>query len=234
MARLTDTISTAAFASRPTAANAGRLNVPSDGFSLSRDTGAAWANWGPVFPLTTPVDPGTWVNQLGATLATTKDSLYLYCAHQNASSIHARVQSIHAAPYTYTFGCLPLLGAGTNNSVGFCWRNSGSSKLVTVGLYWTAGSVIDLAIFKWTNETTFSASYLDQVHSQQYGPLVWLQLQDDSTNRIVSISADGQNFIQVHAVGRTDFITADQIGIFVDPESNTFDAAMTVVSMKQT
>jgi hypothetical protein len=47
------------------------------------------------------------------------------------------------------------------------------------------------------------------------------------------VSTDGQNFKVIHTVGRTDFLTADQVGFFVNDQSNTIAAGMTLLSWKQ-
>ena len=60
---------------------------------------------------------------------------------------------------------------------------------------------------------------------------MFLRLEDNGTNRRVGISQDGENFMYLHSVARTDFITnPDQLCILVDPES--VGAAMRVLSWK--
>jgi len=44
----------------------------------------------------------------------------------------------------------------------------------------------------------------------------FFRIEDDNTNRISSFSFDGQNFLVAHSVGRTDYITADEIGIAIN------------------
>jgi len=42
-------------------------------------------------------------------------------------------------------------------------------------------------------------------------PCLWFRITDDGTNRICHVSGDGQHFITIHSVGRTDFLTADEV-----------------------
>jgi hypothetical protein len=42
--------------------------------------------------------------------------------------------------------------------------------------------------------------------------MLWLRLEDDGTNRKAHYSIDGQVFRLLHSVGRTDYLTADEIG----------------------
>jgi hypothetical protein len=44
------------------------------------------------------------------------------------------------------------------------------------------------------------------------------------------MSADGQHFMAIHTVGRTDFLTADEVGIVVNSQNATFAAAGTLLS----
>ena len=63
---------------------------------------------------------------------------------------------------------------------------------------------------------------------------MWFQIADDNTNRICSISQDGQNFDTFHSVGRTDFLTADQIGICLRSQTTTGTLARaTLISWKE-
>jgi hypothetical protein len=52
---------------------------------------------------------------------------------------------------------------------------------------------------------------------------------DNSTNRICSYSVDGQNWFVFHTVGRTDFLTADEVGFYIDVENATFGTGITLI-----
>lgn len=84
-----------------TAAKAGSLYLPNNGISILRDTGAAFAEWGPAFPLTKPVDGDfAWINQGGATVSTTTGGILLQGAADAGTQLRIRKKAKPATPYT--------------------------------------------------------------------------------------------------------------------------------------
>ena len=53
------------------------------------------------------------------------------------------------------------------------------------------------------------------------GPMLWIQIADDGSNRTTSISIDGLNFVQTHSVSRTDFLTGDQLVFGIDSNGSS-------------
>lgn len=226
-----DLVRTATYASRPTVGIAGRLFLPSDGFVVERDSGSAWAPWGPLFPLTAPVDGDfSWTAQGSATVSTTKGGIYLSIAANGGASWRIRRKSVPTAPYSVTIGFIPN-GIGFNCAWGLILRQSSDGKLVTINKAATSNA---LAVNKWTNETTFSAAYVTITSGLDiYCPMVWFRFTDNNTNRIASMSSDGQNFVDIHSVSRTDFLTPDQVGFGIF-DNATYTNAMTLLSWNQT
>lgn len=222
MGRLQDVIAQTAHASRSAAANNGRVHFTTDGYTISRDDGTAWDPYGPCFPFTTPTDPGTWVNQGSSTIATTKDALVLTgAATGSGANLVCRVQSA-TAPWTLTVFARGLLfgksASGGFNGFGVCARSSSGAQIHAFGIFAQASGLLLLRSTKYTSATAFSADYTSNTFS---GDLNWLRIADDNTNRICSVSPDGQNWITVHSVTRTDFVTADQCGLFLSTENTT-------------
>jgi hypothetical protein len=60
-----------------------------------------------------------------------------------------------------------------------------------------------------------------------------MRIADTGTSRICSWSADGQNWHDLHSIGRTDFLTADEVGFYVNSQSATYPAACTLISWAQ-
>jgi hypothetical protein len=227
-----DSTTTAAYASRPAASNDGNLFLPSDGFQIERDTGSVWAPWGPIFPLTAPVDGDfSWVNQGGASVSTTKGGIFLLGPAGTGVNLRCRVKSAPATPYTITAAFLPRVPGVDFAGAGLLFRQSSDGKMASIGIGHSANVSID--VNKWTNATTFSAQYASLTTKTFYSP-TFLRITDNGTNRICSWSNDGQNFLQIHSVGRTDFLTADQVGFFVNAQQATWDVAMTLLSWKET
>jgi WD40 repeat protein len=168
-----------------------------------------------------PSDSGfAWVNQGSSTLATTNGVLTLVGAATGAgaANIVARVKTAPSTPYTITAYVLPCMSHKAFNGYGLCFRQSSDGKL---HLFDVVGGDLGLTTLglrsaKFTNATTFSADYQLARTCEQYR---WLRIADNGTNRLCSISSDGINWLQIHSIGRTDFLTADQVGFCVATEN---------------
>lgn len=227
-------ITTAAYGSRQAAAKAGRLFLPNNGFYIERDTGSAWAPWGPVFPMTPPVSGDfAWINQGSTTIDTTNGGIYIETPATSGTNIRLRKKSAPATPYTVTVALIPNLYPANYSNCGIGWRQSSDGKMVMFRLVSDSANVSSLVVAKLTDATTFSANYVAFEHRHMWGPVVWLRIADNGTNRICSISGDGQHFIALHSVGRTDFLTGDEIGFMVEANQTSGPAGMTLLSWKE-
>lgn len=224
---------TAAVGSEPSGPLTGDVFLPNNGVYLQRYSGSAWVPWGPIFPMTAPVDASfAWINQGGASVDTTYGGIYL--AVPAAAGVNWRIRKLAApsTPYTIT-ACFLLDTFGADNAyIALGWRESSSSKIVTFGLQMNTGS--RLKVDKWTNETTFSATYIDFIARSGSSSCAWLRITDNGTNRICSVSSDGQHWIAVHTVGRTDFLTANEVLFGGQSQNGTYDAGFSLLSWKQT
>lgn len=223
---------TDAYGSLPAAADEGRLFLPNDGFYIERDTGAAWEPWGPIFPMVEPVSGDyAWINQGSASLNTTPGGIYLLAPATGAGtpSVVIRKKAAPSTPYTITAAFIPQLTTASGLSVGVGWRQSSDGKLVYIALD-IGGAALN--VYKFTSPTVFSATYAG-VAILAVWPL-FVRFTDNGTNRIVSWSRDGQNFLQIHSVGRTDFLTADEVMFAAQAQLASGNAAMTLLSWKET
>lgn len=226
---------TAAHASRPAAGNAGDLFLPNDGFYIERDTGAAWAPWGPIWPITPPDDGSfTWVNQASGTSTTTRGGIILTRPAASGDNVTGKFKSAAATPWTVTALVVVSAVQAAFQSAGLAYRQSSDGKIVTCGLI-TTGGLFSLVSSKWNSATSFSADYGGvTAYAGSIGHLVWLRIGDDGTNRNFYVSTDGHTFYLVHTVGRTDFLTADQVGFFVSVNNASNAPTLTLLSWKQT
>jgi hypothetical protein len=225
-----DSIYTAAYASRPAPANDGDLFLPSNGFVLERDTGAAWVPWGPIFPLTAPVDGDfAWINQGGATVSTTNGGIYLNAPASASMNMRIRKKAAPATPYTITAWILPLINHGLS-FVNFGFREAATGELHHWRYGYNAGTIA-LSVIRSTSPTVDDSSDTDIVAHWQHR--LCLRIADNGTNRIFSYSIDGVNFIDWFSVGRTVFLTADEIFFAADTRSATYPAGVTLISWKQ-
>jgi hypothetical protein len=235
-----DSSHTAAYASRPAASNAGDLYLPSDGVVIERDTGAAWVPWGPLYPLTEPpaVASFGWVNQGTSTATKEKGGLYLAGQNSTGSGVHAvraLTKAAPATPYTVTLAWLPNFPISlTNCFAGLVWRQSSDGKLVAYWIGRTTAGALQLLVSKYTNASTLSANYTSITEQHlAFGGVIWLQFSDDGTNRICRWGTDGQHWQDFHSVGRTDFLTADEVGFCGNLMAAAGTVGLNVISWKE-
>jgi hypothetical protein len=214
---------TGLIAARDVAGQAGRLYLPTEGF-VSQDTGLAW-DMMPLSKLTPPVSGDfTWVNQGTSTVAATK-GMMVVTSQSSASvdSLRLLVKTAPATPYTITVCILPQSPTYANSSLvgqyGICWRDSGSGKIITYG-WGLTNYPTTFSYSQWTNYTTLSANQFQYSVPAQCP--FWIRFSDDGTYRTVELSGDGVGWALVSpAQGRTVFLTADQVGLFVNSWVNT-------------
>lgn len=233
------TIHDEAYGSPPGSEAAGDLWLPTDSFyALRRNDGdTAWVPWGPLYPMTLPVDGDyAWINQGAASVSAAKGGLYLSIAAGAAGqSLRIRKKTAPATPYTITAalqGAVVAAGGASEVHFGLCFRQSSDGKLHTLTVD-PFSTVTRLWSTKWTNATTFSAQYTTLGLTETLENLIWFRIADDGTNRICSISRDGQNFLPVHSVGRTDFLTADEVGFYISGSNAAAGIGLTLLSWKE-
>jgi hypothetical protein len=213
-----DNFQVGAYASLPAAAKAGRVYIPNDShYNLIYDNGSAWEYYVRGIKATPLVGATfTWLNQ-GATTATdSAGGVYLSrLCNTTTNEFSGKYKSMGSAPWTVTVHIRPNLPE--QNFVGYAlfFRESSSGKLHVFSIQ--HDTVWKCCSRKMTNESTFSADYMV---SPQI-PMEWLRIQDNNTNRIISVSADGVNWKNIHTVGRTDFLTANQAGFAIGCERQT-------------
>lgn len=233
-----DICTTAAFGSRSAAEKDGRIFFPNDGFTISRDTGSAWREWGPIHPLTVPVSGNfAWINQGSATI-TDVGSLILFGPASATNNLRVRKKAAPSVPYTIT-ALIDFQTPPANVAQGgILFRESSSGKMHGFALAYNTGAGdttfgLNIVSSKWTDATNFSASY-STVARLPYGILnrAWLRISDDNTNRILSLSINGLNWFTFHSIGRTDFLTANEVGFYVN-SANSLDIYSTLHSWKE-
>lgn len=203
---LGDNIVQTTWAARGAATRRGQIWYQTDGPYVAIADGSAWVNR----LVNSLVEPptwfgsGSWVNQGTATLTTSKGFYRLVTPTGN---VRAFVKSVPAAPYTLivAFDCLVSTG-----EAGICLRGAGGN-IITYGASVTG----EILAKKWDNENSFNSSYSPDLYNG-LRPRTWLKLEDDNTDRILSISIAGADFQPMLTVGRTDFLTPTQIGFFVN------------------
>lgn len=223
---------TSAYASRPAATASGALFFPDDSFYIERDNGSAWIPWGPIFPMTQPVDGDfSWFNQGGASVSTTNGGIFLSLPSTATTQFRGRIKA-KTAPYTITAGVLPLFYPANFVRIGIFFTDGTKTHVFGVTYNSSATDIHHLCSSKFTSATAISADY-SILTTRFFGPVLWFRIADDNVNRICSFSSDGINFIPFHTIGRTDFLTATSVGFGGDIE-NSNAGGLTLLSWKET
>lgn len=218
----TSVMMTGVYASRPAANSvpAGACYYATDSPIWARSDGTNWTEFFGSYKLTNDTFPSTWVNQGSATSDTAKGGVYLEGPATAGNDWHFLVKTAPATPYTITM--IAHRNQAHYAQVAAVFRESSSGKLALLDQYGVATSIDSrnkIGSDKFNSPTSFSANYtaLDAF----WAPLMWYRLQDNGTNRILSYSLDGIHFITFHTVGRTDFLTANEVGFGVNANGTT-------------
>ncbi|MCA9915037.1 MAG: hypothetical protein KC496_16900, partial [Anaerolineae bacterium] len=210
---------------RPTSdVGEGDLFLPTDAFGIERRTACDWQVWGPIYPLTAPDLTGfSWVNQGDASAVQSGASIYMEAPKKTSDNLRLLVMSAPSTPYTITIHFQALMWHAFKNAVGLVWRNSSSGKVVTLGCVSSnAASAVGYftEIHRYNSPTSWNSTIAD---FDMPGIFPWLRIEDDGTNRKSYVSINGQNWIEINSISRTDFITPDQVGFFINPQDSASD-----------
>lgn len=193
--------------------------------------GSRWYSQGYGQPTINPIIADfSWLNQGSSTIGYVNGGALLSIPASGSLAFRGMDKAAPATPYSIIAGLLlNFLGVNTTDTLGLYF--SDGTKLHTFGVGFSADYYILSGKFNTT--TSYSANYTAPPYAT-FGPLVWLKIQDDGTNRICSISADGkENWITLHSVGRTDFLTATRVGFGGSVTNSSNPASILVVSWEQ-
>lgn len=153
-------------------------------------------------------------------------------------SIHAYYRPAPSTPYNLTVAFLPHLVMNSNNTVGIGWRSSATPPQYS--LYSTGVSNGNSLIWRWYNWTTYNAYNSDYTNgtalpTMMHGPLAWMRIRDDGTNRLIYHSSNGINWTSVGSVARTNFMTPTYICLHVsDAQVTTTPIGNNIIHMEIT
>ena len=234
---IADNCQDVAYSSLPAAEKAGRTIHVSDSPHMFRDNGSTLDAYsgGPRIYVPPLASAFTWDNQNSATA--TDNAGTLYVSKQSSGTISNQMITLYktapSAPYKVTAKILADFAPQNFNGWGMGWRQSSDGKLAGYMHIFVGALMVGFAR-KFTNSTTWSADYFGSLPQQH---LPWLRIEDDNTNRICSVSPDGINWKVVHTIGRTDFLTGNQICLFLNPEKQvggtTVTNAVSLVSWRE-
>lgn len=205
------------YSALPAAGFTGRTYDCTDNGNRYRDNGTTWdlVSLGGLGLAGTEPPSASWsTTTLGSsTFAANRGGRLLTCVSAAGNNLRVEYRTLSPAINYTASAVIDLTNITIQSSPsigGLVLRNSSSGSLITFFWGYDLGSGgYLLTVWKWTNATTLSASYA------QFGlnvPPQALRFRDDGTNRIAEFTHNGIDWITYHSVGRTDFITPDQIG----------------------
>lgn len=220
------------YASLPATCTKGDMYYTSD--SIYTFVATATNTWTPFYrgrQVTIPVSGDfAWINQGSATVTSTAGNVVLYAPAGASNSCRIRKKTAPATPYVIEAGFEVFYGSGNFAEAGLCFRQSSDGKLSN---FYTIQPGQTMSVSKWTDPTTFSAGYTPSLApAGAIGQVIWMRIADDGANRICSFAPDGLNWVTVHSVARTDFLTADEVGFYANM-SNSVAVFMNLFHWKQ-
>jgi hypothetical protein len=215
-------------ANRPTAGTAGRIFMPSDGYYIQVDTGAAWNTYVKGQKCTAPpVASGlTGVYTTAQdTLTDTKEGLELKRVGTGGAQNYQCmfVKALPSAPYALTVGVnIKTIYQAGYWGIGICLSDGNSGTPKMTGFYFmfrgTAFTNLNIQNTYWTNSTTVSTenNVAFNTWSGVDFPILWMRIRDDNTNRYYELSSCKDGMWQIFATKtRTDFLTPTHGGLFL-------------------
>lgn len=186
--------------------------------------GGGGGGGGSSFTLTPPVDGDfSWVNQGGSSTATVTtdfgDAVVLSVPASGSKNNRLRVMNAPVGAFTVTAYFKILADPSDFWNAGLTFYDSGSGKQASFQVSQVGTPVLGSSTFN--SVTSFNADYRSVgLNLFPHGMEFLLRIADDTTNRICSWSVDGVNFQTFHSVGRTNFMTADQIGFWANSQNS--------------
>jgi hypothetical protein len=176
-----------------------------------------------------------WINQGIATeVATTihgSAGLYLSAAAGGGTGFRIRKKAAPATPWGVRLRFIPNIIADNFFSVGLVMRQSSDGKMATFMLEYNSVRMIVARTYSSAsvfNATVGIAAPYDFGH-EVYG----LQMEDNGTNRVWSMIADGKNPLTLATEGRTTYLTANEMGYAIQVDSAIWGGGMTVLSWEE-
>lgn len=187
--------------------------------------------WYPAFTAPPAVSNWAWVNQGAASAADVTGGILFKPDRGTSNNVNLFKKAAPAIAYKLTVGFLQAIYAPNSNTswLGLAWRESGSGFIITVSPMGAQdGGIGFFRLDRWNSATSYNGNYISGNGLQNGGP-IWLELEDDHTDRIVRIGPHPDDMIEVHRVSRTHFGTMDEIGLFGYIQHSSAIAAMRLI-----
>jgi hypothetical protein len=142
----------------------------------------------------------TWLNQVDSTVADTAQGMAITSPAKNVAADALRILKKAAPATPYTITAKVKLNAITANffGVGIGWRDSATGKLETLMLDTGTAMRFLTQRFSALNTVASETSYATSMAVHE----LWMRIADDGTNRVMSASLDGLNFILLDSTAK--------------------------------
>jgi hypothetical protein len=227
------TVQRGLYASAPSCAGSQFIYSATDAALQGFCDGASHLDWKYKSVTVTPTVVGdlvTWYAQGGASTVSYQGSWALVGTTAN-DGVHGRYKTAPATPFSVVACLEQFVGSNTFATAGMFWTDG--TKAITIDTTTQAGGNASgpIEINKFDNSTTFNSQYLPPNASVSMLGLFCIAMVDDGTNRKEKVSYDGKNWTQMHTVGRTDFLTANGVGVEVGDVGGNIAPQIQVVSV---
>lgn len=149
----------------------------------------------------------TWDNQDTATATDQNGTIVLRLPAAGAGeNVRVLTRTAPSAPYSYIAAfqaCLPNGGSDDLQLFGFGFRQNSTGKLNAIAMNVGDSGSAKLAVYAWTDPTTFDTSDRGRELCGCFGSVVWFKIEDDNTNLKFYIGMDGVEWILIKSVPRT-------------------------------
>ena len=176
----------------------------------------------------------TWVNQGSVTLDLTGPGILLTAPDQNSDdAVHLRTKPVIGATFTLTALVHVHIYPNSYSNVGIGLRDSGSGKLVYIGLAFAAGGV-GFFLIQRPSPTSANDTNIDLRAPNYYHHQVWFRITVDSTNATYYYSFNGRDFLTVYQEAKNNYLPAITDTWFgVDNYSSGQNAYMRLLSWNE-
>jgi hypothetical protein len=163
---------------------------------------------------------------------TTDKRLKAQCAGTGTAQLRGWYTAL-TPPFDYRFYVKHFNSDADRNGLSIGFRQNSTGELHVFSQINEATTFTSrYSVTKWNSATSFNSSYIGDKDITMH--VNWIRLVDNNTSaRTIYISEDGTNWQSIHSIGRTDFLTADEIffGLILAVAS-TDDAQATLLSME--
>jgi hypothetical protein len=173
----------------------------------------------------------TWVNQGSASVADENGTIKLIIPPGAGENCRILKRTAPSTPYSVVAAIQTFsIREGTFNC-GLVFRKNSDGKLHAFGYSQDDFGPMRWTIYNFSSPTSFSSTPYGREDCLHLGECLWLKMEDDNTNLKFSVSYDGVEWVQIHSLGRTSFMTGgpDEIGFYANnPGSSSHNAMLRI------